>query len=89
MKAAAVYARDATTIRAVKAAHPSKAQAALALLADADQGITEALLAANGVKRATLDKLVAAGKVRTTESTLVSPPGLKVTRYHLVRKENG
>jgi len=56
---------------------------ALRILAGCAAGSTEAALAANGIKRATLDALVNAGMARTWVQHLHKPP-IDVRWYALV-----
>lgn len=51
-------------------------------LSDCPTGATEAALAALGIARATLDRMVARGRVRMTTDRLRG--GMTVPRFHLV-----
>lgn len=55
---------------------------ALTILAGCPHGATELALALNGITRACLDRLVAAGLVRVAVETMANPKGMRVEFFH-------
>ncbi|MBO0715718.1 MAG: hypothetical protein J2P55_00075 [Rhizobiales bacterium] len=67
---------------------PTKAEKeALRILAGCERGATEAALAANGIKRATLDNLVRAGLIATRVADMAHPK-IKVTWFYIPNPED-
>jgi hypothetical protein len=64
-----------------------KRDKALTILAGCHNGATELTLANHGISRATLDALVAEGRITHTVETMANPKGLKVDRFKIAKDQ--